>query len=48
MMAEAISKVVALGFRPLDGESFSKLKVARMIKRGESFRPLDGESFSKL
>ena len=37
-------------FRPLDGESFSKLQP---LGRGElslttHFRPLDGESFSKL
>ena len=36
------------GFRPLDGESFSKLCNA-MSKYNATirFRPLDGESFSK-
>ena len=37
-------------FRPLDGESFSKLimmskAIEKIVGR---FRPLDGESFSKL
>ena len=36
-------------FRPLDGESFSKLFIIQDIykNRFKSFRPLDGESFSK-
>ena len=37
------------GFRPLDGESFSKhwsLESMPVVNNG--FRPLDGESFSKL
>ena len=36
------------GFRPLDGESFSKhwsLESMPVVNNG--FRPLDGESFSK-
>ena len=38
-----------LSFRPLDGESFSKLYlIHRLMKDVYScFRPLDGESFSK-
>ena len=45
-------KVLSVGFRPLDGESFSKRDglisygVSRALE--DSFRPLDGESFSKL
>ena len=36
-------------FRPLDGESFSKLwKNVAQAGQQDSFRPLDGESFSKL
>ena len=35
------------GFRPLDGESFSKPRVMRDQIGRYSFRPLDGESFSK-
>ena len=39
---------LALGFRPLDGESFSKLYNLPDSTIGfPSFRPLDGESFSK-
>ena len=38
-----------ISFRPLDGESFSKLAldIFNAVKVA-SFRPLDGESFSKL
>ena len=36
------------GFRPLDGESFSKLMILKTPFYDISFRPLDGESFSKL
>ena len=36
------------GFRPLDGESFSKLHPSNPGTIVSSFRPLDGESFSKL
>ena len=37
-------------FRPLDGESISKLYRLRVIRNNldECFRPLDGESISKL
>ena len=36
-------------FRPLDGESFSKQFMQRILpKYLQRFRPLDGESFSKL
>ena len=37
------------GFRPLDGESFSKLVNATEVEfeARMGFRPLDGESFSK-
>ena len=35
------------GFRPLDGESISKLKEGEHIMFGFGFRPLDGESISK-
>ena len=38
-----------MGFRPLDGESFSKhYASSKQRRRNASFRPLDGESFSKL
>ena len=38
-----------MSFRPLDGESFSKLHLrSTMIVIIFRFRPLDGESFSKL
>ena len=44
-----VFKLCSIGFRPLDGESFSKLGCIVMPEPGEpSFRPLDGESFSKL
>ena len=38
-----------LRFRPLDGESFSKLigELGRSALISYGFRPLDGESFSK-
>ena len=36
-----------MGFRPLDGESFSKRKDDNDGRIHLSFRPLDGESFSK-
>ena len=41
---------IAVGFRPLDGESFSKHTASLIYKDmgTYSFRPLDGESFSKL
>ena len=43
-----VFKLCSIGFRPLDGESFSKLGCIVMPEPGEpSFRPLDGESFSK-
>ena len=36
------------GFRPLDGESFSKRDIIHAQESVySSFRPLDGESFSK-
>ena len=38
-----------VSFRPLDGESFSKLNMKSDYKvLSIGFRPLDGESFSKL
>ena len=41
--------MILLGFRPLDGESFSKLVAILEVTFSHlaSFRPLDGESFSK-
>ena len=39
-----------MGFRPLDGESFSKHRSSRVMTGCgiiPRFRPLDGESFSK-
>ena len=38
---------ISKGFRPLDGESFSKLEGEVEDGTQASFRPLDGESFSK-
>ena len=39
---------ICTSFRPLDGESFSKLFITTGCKdHCKCFRPLDGESFSK-
>ena len=42
-------KTIRFGFRPLDGESFSKHwdYYCEKLDIDEGFRPLDGESFSK-
>ena len=41
--------IVGLSFRPLDGESISKLIVNQLeTLLNLGFRPLDGESISKL
>ena len=45
-----MNEEIRYGFRPLDGESFSKLCMETIcgVSISKSFRPLDGESFSKL
>ena len=47
-MDAGVTQSQEFSFRPLDGESFSKLvRVLVKLTGSISFRPLDGESFSK-